>query len=61
MNLACADFLYCIVVTPAHLLHYFSQGWPFSLALCTASVVIRWSLVFISWLSLALIAFSRYV
>ncbi len=59
MNLACADFLYCVVVAPTHLLHYFSRGWPYGLALCTASVIVRWGLAFISWMSLGLIAFSR--
>ncbi len=61
LNLAFVDFLFCLIAAPIFPLHYFSRGWPLGPTACALSAMVRWMLSFVDWLSLALIAFSRYV
>ena len=61
LNLAFSDLLFCLVAIPTYTTHYIFKGWPFGNIMCIASVQLRWSVTFINHLSLALIAFSRFI
>ena len=61
LNLAFSDFLFCLVAIPTYTTGYIFKGWPFGNIMCIASVQMRWTITFIKHLSLALIAFSRYI
>ena len=61
MNLAFTDLLFCLVAIPTYTTHYIFKGWPFGSIMCIATVQMRWSIIFLNQLSLALIAFSRYM
>ena len=61
LNLAFSDLLFCLVAIPTYTTHYIFKGWPFGNIMCIASVQMRWAVTFINHLSLALIAFSRFI
>ncbi len=61
LNLALTDFFFCLLGAPHYILVYAHAGWPLGRQLCVASAIARWSLALLDWLSLALIALSRYV
>ena len=61
LNLAFTDLLFCLVAIPTYTMHYIFKGWPFGSIMCIATVQMRWSIIFLNHLSLALIAFSRFM
>ncbi len=62
LHLALVDFLFCATSAAVFSLHYFSTGgWPLGELPCVATVVVKISLMFLDWISLALITSSRYV
>ena len=61
LNLALTDLLFCLVAIPTYTTHYIFKGWPFGSIMCIATVQMRWSIIFLNHLSLALIAFSRFM
>ena len=63
LNLALVDFLYCSCTLCVLGLHYFGGrgGWPLGDLACTFTVFLKVSVMFLDWLSLALITSSRYV
>ena len=61
MNLAFTDLLFCLVAIPTYTTHYIFKGWPFGRIMCIVTVQMRWSIIFLNQLSLALIAFSRSI
>ena len=61
LNLAFSDLLFCLIAIPTYTTHYIFKGWPFGNIMCIASVQMRCSVTCINHLSLALIAFSRYI
>ena len=61
LNLAFSDLLFCLLAIPTYTTHYIFKGWPYGNIMCIASVQMRWAVTFIKHLSLALIAFSRFI
>ena len=61
LNLAFTDLLFCLIAIPTYTTHYIFKGWPFGSIMCIAAVQMRWSIIFLNHLSLALIAFSRFM
>ena len=41
-------------------LHLIYRGWPFGKTMCVASAILRWTITIVDYLSLSLIAFSRF-
>ena len=60
LNLAFCDFLFCLVPAPMFALHLIYRGWPFGKTMCAAAAILRWTITFVDYLSLSLIAFSRF-
>ena len=61
LNLALADLLNCVINIPIYLIHTLHQKWPWGLSSCKFSAYIRFSLSFVSWMSVALIAVHRCI
>ena len=39
---------------------FLCRGWPFGKTMCVVSAILRWTITIIDYLSLSLIAFSRF-
>ena len=61
LNLALADLLNCVINIPIYLIHTLHQKWPWGVFSCRFSAYIRFSLSFVSWMSVALIAVHRCI
>ncbi|TRY76927.1 hypothetical protein TCAL_13052 [Tigriopus californicus] len=61
MNLAFADFVYCLVNLPLYSIQYWSGRWPFGGTACRYFAAFRYWNAFAEWMSLAIIALSRCI
>ena len=59
INLAVADFLYCLVNLPLYSVQYFFRWWPLGHSVCRFQAAFRYMTAFSDWMSLGLVAFSR--
>lgn len=61
INLAVADFLYCILNLPFYALNYFYHGWFWGKTLCITTTGFRYINAFADWMCVAMIAVSRFL
>ena len=61
LNLAFADFLYCIINLPVYAIHYFHHTWDWGFPLCYISASFRYLVSYVEWTSVAWIAFTRCI
>jgi len=60
LNLAMADFIYCVINFPLYSFTFFNKGWPWRDWTCQGFAAFHNWNAFASWMSIGVIALSRY-
>jgi len=59
INLAFADFLYCVINLPLYSITYFTEGWMEDNLSCFVNAAFRYFDAFAAWMALGFVALSR--